>query len=378
MGARTPLELPEFPWDSLTPFAERARRHPGGFVDLSVGSPVDATPRLIRDALGAATDAHAYPATSGSVSLREAIVEWFTRRRGVSDLTIENVLPSIGSKELIAFLPLMLGLTRGDTVVQPAIAYPTYALGAALVGADVVSSDDPADWPATTKLIWVNSPSNPTGQVFGIDWLRAAVARARQLGAIIVSDECYAELSWAGVQATPSILDPRVVDGDRSSVLAVYSLSKQSNLAGYRAGLIAGCSTLIAELLAVRKHAGLIPPAPVQAAMSVALGDFAHVAAQKEMYRTRRTALIAAVVGAGFRIDHSEAGLYLWATRGDDAWQTVAELAELGILVVPGTFYSVNSTEHVRIALTVTDDDVDVAVARFAALGVGHPEISSK
>ena len=368
MTARKPLELPDFPWDALVPFADRAKQHPGGVVDLSVGSPVDPTPAIIREALAAATDAHAYPVTAGTVQLREAIVSWFARRRGVTDLTVANVLPSIGSKELIALLPLMLGIGRGDIVVQPEVAYPTYALGAALVGAAVVSSDDPAEWPEGTKLVWVNSPSNPTGQVFGVDWLRTAVARARELGAIIVSDECYAELSWVDGGATPSILDPRVIAGDRSSVLAVYSLSKQSNLAGYRAGLIAGCSELIAELLAVRKHAGLMPPAPVQAAMSVALSDDAHVASQKELYRSRRAALLSACERAGFRIDHSEAGLYLWATAGRDAWETVAQLAEHGILVVPGPFYSPDATEHVRIALTATDESVDAAVSRLATI----------
>jgi aspartate/methionine/tyrosine aminotransferase len=346
--ARKPLELPDFPWDALVPFADRARQHSEGIVDLSVGSPVDPTPAIIREALAAATDAHAYPATSGTVQLREAIVSWFARRRGVTDLSVANVLPSIGSKELIALLPLMLGIGRGDTVVQPEIAYPTYALGAALVGANVVSSDDPAAWPEGTKLVWVNSPSNPTGRVFGVDWLREAVARARELGAIIASDECYAELSWIDDEATPSILDPRVIAGNRSSVLAVYSLSKQSNLAGYRAGLM--------------------PPAPVQAAMSVALGDDAHVAAQKELYRSRRASLLAAFEGAGFTINHSEAGLYLWATTGRDAWETVAQLADSGILVVPGSFYSPDATEHVRIALTATDESVDAAVSRLATM----------
>lgn len=365
---RTALGLPDFPWDALVPFGNRARAHPGGMVDLSVGSPVDPTPAVIRDALTAATDAHSYPQVAGTPRLREAIVEWYGRRRGVHGLTPANVLPSIGSKELIAWLPLMLGLGRGDVVVQPTVAYPTYAIGAALAGASVVSSDDPADWPAETRLVWVNSPGNPDGRVLGVDRLRAMVARARELGAVIASDECYAELNWASDEPTPSILDPLVVDGDPSSVLSVYSLSKQSNLAGYRAGFVAGDPGLVAELLSVRKHAGLIPPAPVQAAMVAALGDEAHVAEQRERYRARRDSLKRAVEAAGFTVDHSEAGLYLWATRGQDAWQTVAELAELGLLVVPGTFYGDNAPQHVRIALTISDADVAVAVERLAAL----------
>ncbi|MGV8884594.1 MAG: succinyldiaminopimelate transaminase [Microbacteriaceae bacterium] len=366
MSARTPLQLPDFPWDSLVPFGDIARRHPDGIVDLSVGSPVDPTPSVIRDAITAAADAHAYPLTAGTVPLREAIVNWYARRRGVAGLTPAHVLPTIGSKELIAWLPLMLGIGRGDVVVQPSVAYPTYAVGAALAGASVLSSDDPADWPDTTRLIWLNSPGNPDGRVLTLEELRDAVARARELGAIIVSDECYAELAWEGETPTPSILDPRVIATDRSSVLAVYSLSKQSNLAGYRAGFVAGCSDLIAEVLAVRKHAGLLPPAPVQAAMVAALDDDEHVAVQREIYRSRRGRLVQAFIGAGFRVDHSEAGLYLWATRGDDAWTTVAELAEIGILVTPGSFYSPMTTQHVRVALTVTDERIDAAVSRLA------------
>jgi len=366
--ARTPLSLPDFPWDALVPFGDRARQHPGGIIDLSVGSPVDPTPEIIRDALKAATDAHAYPQVAGTPALREAIVEWYARRRGVHGLGVADVLPSIGSKELIAWLPLMLGIGEGDVVVHPAVAYPTYAIGAALAGATALASDDPAAWPETTKLVWINSPGNPDGRVLDVETMRAMVARARELGAVIAGDECYAELNWVADEPTSSILDARVTGGDRDSVLSVYSLSKQSNLAGYRAGFVAGDSALIAELLGVRKHAGLIPPAPVQAAMIAALADEAHVDVQRELYRSRRDRMKAAVEAAGFTVDHSEAGLYLWATRGHDAWQTVADLAELGLLVVPGTFYTDGAPQHVRIALTVSDAHVDAAVERFALL----------
>jgi succinyldiaminopimelate transaminase len=362
---RTPLTLPDFPWDALIPMGDIAREHPDGIVDLSVGSPVDPTPDIIRDALAAASDAHAYPQTVGSVPLREAIVGWYARRRGVTNLSSANVLPSIGSKELIALLPTMLGLGTDDVVVQPAVAYPTYAIGAAIAGAGVVSSDDPADWPAATKLIWVNTPGNPDGRVRGIDWLAAAVVRARELGAVIASDECYAEFSWASEGATPTILDSRVTGSDNDSVLALYSLSKQSNLAGYRAGFVAGDALLIAEVLGVRKHLGLIPPAPIQAAMVAALGDDTHVAVQRERYRARRDILKPALEAAGFVVDHSEAGLYLWATQGKDAWATVAELAELGILAVPGPFYGDNSANHVRIALTATNERIAAAALRL-------------
>jgi aspartate/methionine/tyrosine aminotransferase len=204
--------------------------------------------------------------------------------------------------------------------------------------------------------------------VLDTDALKRAVHRARQLGAVIVNDECYAEMNWAGSEPTPSILDPRVIAGERNSVLAVYSLSKQSNLAGYRAGFVAGCSDLIDELLAVRRHAGLLPPAPVQAAMVAALSDDQHVAAQRDRYRARRARLMPALEAAGFRVDESAAGLYLWATRGEESWATVAGLAELGILVVPGAFYGESPATHVRVALTATDAAIADAVARLELL----------
>jgi len=362
-----PLDLPDFPWDLLTPYGDTARSHPDGIVDLSVGSPVDPTPASVREALAAATDAHAYPLTSGTPALREAIVDWYARRRGVADLTVANVIPTIGSKELVALLPTLLGLGPGDVVVQPSAAYPSYAVGAAVVGATVLTSDDPGEWPAETKLVWLNSPGNPDGRVHSIEFLRGAVARARELGAVIANDECYAELDWSSDEPTPCILHPDVTQGSRRLTLSVYSLSKQSNLAGYRAGFLAGCSELVGELLTARKHLGLMPPAPVQAAMIAALGDETHVAEQKELYRRRREALMGALTASGFRIDDSRAGLYLWATRDEDCWQTVGALAELGILVAPGAFYGESGARHVRVALTATDDKVYAAVARLSA-----------
>ena len=357
-----PLNLPDFPWDALVPYAERARAHPDGMIDLSVGSPVDATPEIIRHALAAAADAHAYPQAMGTPELREAIVEWFARRRGV-ELTVANVLPTIGSKEFITGLPMFLGLGANDTVVHPAVAYPSYALGAAVVGSHAVAEDDPARWPDNTKLIWLNSPGNPDGRVLGVDELRAAVARARELDAVIASDECYTELNWVEDKPTLSILDPQVTDGSRHNILAVCSLSKQSNLAGYRAGFVAGCSQVLGQVLEVRKHLGLMTPAPVQAAMVAALADEEHVNVQREKYRARREILRSALEASGYRIDHSDAGLYLWATTGEPAWDTVGRLADAGILAVPGTFYG--DETHLRFALTASDEAIDGAARRL-------------
>ncbi|KQR24935.1 MULTISPECIES: succinyldiaminopimelate transaminase [Microbacterium] len=363
-------DLADYPWDAVAPYAERARRHLDGIVDLSIGSPVDPTPAVIAEALADATDAHSYPQTAGTPALREAIAEWYHRRRGVPGLEAANVLPTVGSKELVALLPLLLNLGPGDVVVHPRAAYPTYEVGARLVGAEAVASDDPAEWPAHTKLVWINSPGNPDGRVLSVDELQDAVTRARAIGAVLASDECYAELGWDApwdTERVPSVLDPAVVGDDLTDVLSVYSLSKQSNLAGYRAAFLAGDPVLVARLLTGRKHLGLMPPAPVQRAMTVALGDDAHVAAQRELYARRRAVLKPAVEAAGFTIDHSEGGLYLWATEGRDAWDSVERLAELGILVGPGHFYGEHYPNHVRFSLTATDERIAAAAERLRA-----------
>jgi succinyldiaminopimelate transaminase len=212
------------------------------------------------------------------------------------------------------------------------------------------------------KLVWVNSPANPTGKVLPPEHLRKVVDWARERGAVVASDECYLPLPW---DSSPvSILS--VCDGDLSGVLAVHSLSKRSNLAGYRAGFVAGDPALVRELLAVRKHAGMIVPAPVQAATIAALGDEAHAEEQRKRYRRRRELLREALTAAGFTIEHSEAGLYLWCTRGEDGWATVDWLAERGILVAPGDFYGPAGSRYVRVALTASDERVDAAVTRLA------------
>jgi len=377
------VRLPDFPWDSLAPYKERASAVsadlPGGaLVDLSVGTPVDPTPAVVQEALRGAADAPGYPQTWGTPELRGAVAAWFERRRGVPGLDPDGVLPTIGSKELVAWLPTLLELGAGDVVGFPRIAYPTYDVGARLAGAvpavvDGLAALGPLTPSTAPKLLWLNSPGNPTGKVLGVEHLAKVVDWARRHGVVVASDECYAELDWrerdpssSEPPTTPSILDPRVTGGSHEGLLAVYSLSKQSNLAGYRAAFVAGDPGLVKRLLEVRKHAGMIMPAPVQHAMAAALGDDTHVAEQKARYAARRGRLKAAVEGAGLRVDDSEAGLYLWCTRGEDAWATVGWLAERGILAAPGTFYGVAGGQHVRVALTASDASIEAAAARLA------------
>ncbi|WP_084129368.1 succinyldiaminopimelate transaminase [Demequina sp. NBRC 110055] len=370
----SPRSLPDFPWDSLAPFRERASAHPEGVVDLSVGTPVDPTPEVVRHALAAAADAPGYPTTIGTAQLRQAIIDWFARTRGVAGLTLDGVMPTVGSKELVAWLPALMGLGEGDMVVHPASAYPTYDVGARLTGATALATDDVSDWAGRddVKLVWLNSPSNPTGKVLGRDELSEVVEAARAIGAVVASDECYAALAWEEPWASggvPSVLDPAVCGGSFDGLLAVYSLSKQSNLAGYRAAFVAGDPALVGALVEVRKHAGMIVPAPVQAAMTVALGDDAHTAAQREVYRARREALLPAVQSAGFSVPGSEAGLYLWATRDEDCWETLGFLADRGIIAAPGAFYGPAAQQYVRIALTATDERIGQAVLRLSKDG---------
>ena len=414
-------QLPDFPWDSLVPVRERAAAHPDGVVDLTIGTPVDSVPSGARAALDAASDAHGYPLTVGTAELRAAVRGWLERRRGVRAET--GVLPTIGSKEMVALLPSLLGLGSADAVGFPRASYPTYDVGARLAGAEPVPVDtdaDPSTWPAMSML-WLNSPGNPDGHVLGVERLRAILAWARERGVVVASDECYAELAW-DVPEAPSILDERVCDGDVAGLLCLYSLSKQSNMAGYRAAFLAGDPAVVGPIAEIRKHAGFLMPGPVQAAMTWALGDDAHVAEQRAVYARRREKLLAVLDAAGLVNDPlSVAGLYIWAAAkrpggaagdpvgdvagdfgadagggvdtvvgdsGADAaggvagsnhdggsvaeaptgWDIVRACADLGIVVAPGDFYGEAGRDRVRISLTATDSAIDEAVRRLPRL----------
>ncbi|XCI61583.1 aminotransferase [Mycolicibacterium parafortuitum] len=368
--------MPVFPWDTLADVTAAARAHPDGIVDLSVGTPVDPVAPVIREALAAASSAPGYPTTHGTSALRESAVAALRRRYGITRVDPAAVLPAIGTKELIAWLPTLLGLGASDTVVVPELAYPTYEVGALLSGSAVVRADSltqlgpsvlsglRASGSSAPALLYINSPSNPTGKVLGVEHLRKVVEWARERGVLIASDECYLGLGW---DAAPlSVLHPDVCGGDHTGLLAVHSLSKTSSLAGYRAGFVAGDPAVVAELLAVRKHAGMMVPTPIQAAMVAALDDDLHEQEQRARYQRRRDLLLPALQAAGFTVDHSEAGLYLWVTRGEPCRDTLAWLAQRGILVAPGEFYGPRGAQHVRVALTATDERITAAVQRLS------------
>jgi succinyldiaminopimelate transaminase len=331
-----------------------------------VGTPVDPTPQIVQDALAAAADSPGYPATAGTTDVLQACTDWLVGSHGVT--SPGRVLPVIGSKELIASLALHLGVGGGDLVVFPELAYPTYEVGAALAGARGVATDSLTSLgPERPALLWLNSPSNPTGRVLPPEHLRKVVDWCRERGTVLVSDECYLECAWdlPPMPQPVSVLHPTVCGGSTDGLLAVHSLSKRSNLAGYRCAFVAGDPRLVEELLAVRKNLGLMMPGPQQVAMAAALRDTVHAQEQHARYAARRTALRTALEAAGFRIDHSEASLYLWATRDEPCWDTVAWLADRGILVAPGDFYGPRGGRHVRVAFTATDERVAAAAGRL-------------
>lgn len=355
--------LPDFPWDTLAEETAAARAHPDGIVDLSVGTPVDQTPLIVQQALTGSANAPGYPTVWGSPDLRAAIIEYAVRRWGAPPMTGQNVATAIGAKEVVGWLPVLLGLGASDLVVIPKLAYPTYEVGVKMAGARLQRCDDPEQVDGRPSLIWVNSPANPHGAIIPPAKMAAWVELARSTGALLASDECYGEYGWD--ERPVSALDERVNGADLSNLLSVFSASKRSNMAGYRAGFLVGDAEIVQELVAVRKHLGMMVSAPVQAALAVALGDQDHVSQQRDRYAARRQVMRAALAGAGFHTENSQGGLYLWATRGEPGRASVSWLAKRGILVAPGDFYGPDGANHIRVAMTATDERIAAAAARL-------------
>jgi len=295
----------------------------------------------------AAANSPSYPLTIGTSELRSAIRIWATNQLGATGDF--DVLPTIGSKEFVAWLPIFL---QSKSLLYPEIAYPTYLVGSMISGAKAQSVGiDATKWPAA-DLAWINSPSNPTGQVHTESELAAVIDWSRKHNSIVASDECYLSL----FNDARSILS--VANGDNRNLISVHSLSKRSNLAGYRAAFIVGDSNLIAQIREIRKHAGMMVPLPVQKAMVVALADEKHVVEQANRYNQRRAILKTSLEKTGFNLEFSESGLYIWCSKDEDCWSTVEWFAVRGVLVTPGIFYGEKAKNYVRIALTATDENI--------------------
>ncbi|HEX7131656.1 MAG TPA: aminotransferase class I/II-fold pyridoxal phosphate-dependent enzyme [Iamia sp.] len=368
------FEPPPLVWETLGDIQATAAAFPGGAIDLTIGTPVDEPPAFVAEVLARSGAARGYPPSIGSLPFRTAAAGWVERRFGVA-LDPDHVAATIGSKELVAGLPQWLRLRHDDptrdTVLHPAVAYPTYAMGARLAGCRAVpvptrqdgsldlQAIDPAD-AARALCLWSNSPGNPTG---ALDDLAAAAAWGRERGVPVLSDECYAELTWSGPPRT-------ILQEGLAGVLAVHSLSKRSNLAGLRVGFYAGDPDLVAYLGQLRKHAGFMVPGPVQEVAAVALADDVHAAAQRETYRRRLEAVTGALAGAGLPTPFPDGAFYLWVPAPDgDGTALARTLAErTGVLATPGATYGAEGAGHVRLALVVTDDRVAELVTRLVAM----------
>lgn len=358
--------LPDFPWDKLNPYREIISDKGLSLINLSVGSPVDPVDSLIQDALLLDSEKSAYPTAKGKITLDQTLVTALRRRfKAGANLAVDNVLPTIGSKEAIALLPLMLDLVRPKVVI-PHLSYPTYTVAATLVGGQVIPQDFTKNLPDQFDLVFINSPNNPTGEVLELETLQTILGQVRKQGAILVSDECYLSLDWTGKGI--SMLNPQVNGGSLANIIVTNSLSKVSNLASYRAAFLAGDNELISKITNFRRHTGLLVPTVIQTAMQVALEDDSSVNKQKAVYRERRKLLIAALSKAGFSFRNSEAGLYIWVTssNGESDWDLVKIFAEQGILVAPGSFYGSAGKNSVRISITATDDDIKTASERIS------------
>ncbi|HEX6310444.1 MAG TPA: succinyldiaminopimelate transaminase [Acidimicrobiia bacterium] len=375
---------PPYPQDRLDRLRARAAEVTGGAVDTSVGTPVDPMPavavRALTEAGGGATG---YPPSIGTPSLREAASTWMQRRLGAS-APPEDVIACVGTKEVVASVPRFLSLRdpSRDTVLYPAVSYPTYEMGARLAGlrAVAVPVDEhwrldvtavPDDDASRALVLWLNEPANPTGASTPAGELADIVDWGRGRGVIVASDECYAEFTYDATGAAAPPVTALASGTER--VLAVHSLSKRSNMAGLRAGFVAGDPELVHYLGEVRRHAGMIVPTPVQAAAAAALDDDAHVDDQRERYRRRRLAALEALAGFGLVHDGGPSTFYLWLRNvdgGGDGWAIASRLAERGLVVAPGELYGSAGVDHVRMSLTVTDERLEVALDRLAAAPV--------
>jgi succinyldiaminopimelate transaminase len=361
---------PPYPYDRLREVAAVAAAHEGGIVDLSVGTPVDPPPPVVLDALADPGPARSYPPSIGTEAFRRSAAGWLERRLGVAVDAEAEVAACIGTKELVAGLPAWLRLRdpSRDTVLYPAVSYPTYAMGATLAGCRAVPVPVGSDWrmdldaideadAARALCLWTNTPGNPTG---ALDDLAAAAAWGRARGVPVLSDECYVEFTWTGPRRT-------VLATGTEGVVAVHSLSKRSNLAGARAGFYAGDAELVGYLREVRKHAGFMVPGPVQAAAVAAFDDDEHVEVQRDRYHRRLASLVDVLAAAGVEATMPDGAFYLWVPApGGDAWGLVRRLAaEVGALVSPGEFYGPEGAGHVRVAAVATDDRIALLADRL-------------
>jgi succinyldiaminopimelate transaminase len=358
-------ELPGLYIGQVTENMALARTYPGPFISMAGGSPEDPVPTFIREALLDLADAHGYTPASGTVAFREAARDWMIRRLAApADLiAVNDVVPLVGTKEMLTLLPTLLGLGEGDEIAVPDPSYPSFPVGAILAGATPYHLPIGEMPRPGTKLVWVNSPSNPTGEIVAGDYLRALVAWARQNDSLIVADECYIEFHWDDADRCVSVLSEEVNGGSLENIFAIYSMSKRSNLAGYRVGFMTGDPRPLPNIKRLRDYLGLMVPTPILGAATAALRDDEHVEAQRLIYAERAARMTEALEAAGFQVDLARAGLFLWATEGKSSYESAKWFAERGIAVTEGASFGPAGEKYVRIALTSTQ--LDAAIERI-------------
>jgi succinyldiaminopimelate transaminase len=353
---------PPYPYERLGALSALADKLDGGAVDLSIGTPCDPPPAGVIAALADADRARGYPPSIGTPGLRAAAADWIERRLGATVDPDTEVAACVGSKEFVASVPQYLRLRSParDTVLYPAVSYPTYEMGAILAGVRAVPyhrlADIAQDDAERALCIWVNSPANPSGELLE---LAAAARWGRDRGVPVLSDECYAEFSYAHGPTT-------ILREGSQGVLALHSLSKRDNFAGARIGFYAGDAELVHYLREVRKHAGLMPPGPVQNAAVIALADDAHVEAQRARYLNRLERLVQVLAALDISAELPAGAFYLWfAAPGGDAWATARLLAErAGIVASPGEFYGADSAGFLRLAAVAPDERIELTAHR--------------
>jgi succinyldiaminopimelate transaminase len=364
-----------YPFEELDRRVQRASAEGRALIDFGVGDPREETPAFIRDALkGALEPVSSYPRAAGLPELRAAIAGWIGRRYGAEVDADTEVLPGLGSKELVFSLAqVVLDPSAGKgVVIATAPGYPIPERGARFAGGEVVRlplREERAFLPdldaltddiwTRASLLWINYPNNPTGAVAPFSFLDEAAARCRAHGVLLASDEAYSEL-WFGDAPPSGVLQLE----DRTNVVAINTLSKRSSMTGYRSGFAAGDAALIAALKRLRPASGVTPQLFVQRASIAAWQDEAHVAEGRTRYDAKRRVLLDVFARHGVHVAGSEATFYLWVQvpHGRPSYEWALDLLDRAdIVVAPGSFFGPEGEGYVRMAMVPTLEECERA-----------------
>ncbi len=366
-----------YPFEALDRRKQEAVEAGRTLIDFGVGDPREETPPIVRDALrDAIGPISSYPRAAGLPALRRAIGAWAQGRYGAALDPDTQILPTLGSKELVFSLArVVLDPEEGkDLVLTTAPGYPIPERGARYAGGDVarlplteersflpdLDAITDEQW-RRASLLWLNYPNNPTGAVAPLSLLADAVERCRAHDVVLASDEAYSEL-WFGDAPPAGALQIR----DLTNVIVLHTLSKRSSMTGYRSGFAAGDPELIGALRRLRPAVGVTPQEFVQRASVVAWGDERHVEANRARYAAKRKIFLELFDRHGVHVAGSEATFYLWVAvpggRQSLAW-SLELLDRADVVVAPGSFFGPEGEGYVRIAMVPTLEECATAAA---------------